>query len=84
MDRELNATLERYERQLRGRFEAIESVLRQLSARQHELDFAEAAQHMARERLGFEWPQAVLECAWVNGVDMPTLHANAIFQTIAR
>lgn len=83
-DAELNAALHAYEQTLRGRFEAIEDVLRTLSARQHDRDFVEQAQALARQRLDLEWPLAALENAWVAGVDMAALQAHALFATIER
>jgi carboxysome shell carbonic anhydrase len=84
VDRTLNALLHDYEQTVRGRFEAIEDVLRTLSARQHDRDFVEQAQALARQRLDIEWPLAALENAWVAGVDMAALHAHAMFATIER
>ena len=84
VDAELNAALHAYEQTVRGRFESIEDVLRTLSARQHDRDFVEQAQALARQRLDLEWPLAALENAWVAGVDMAALHAHALFATIER
>lgn len=83
-DTDLNAALHAYEQTVRGRFESIEDVLRTLSAWQHERDFVERAQALARQRLDFEWPLAALENAWVAGLDMAALHAHAMFETIRR
>ncbi|MCX7742245.1 MAG: carboxysome shell carbonic anhydrase [Tepidimonas sp.] len=83
-DVDLNAALHAYEQTVRGRFESIEDVLRTLSAWQHERDFVERAQALARQRLDFEWPLAALENAWVAGLDMAALHAHAMFETIRR
>ncbi len=80
----LNAALRDYEQTVWGRFEAIEDVLRTLSARQHDRDFVEQAQALARQRLDFEWPSSALENSWVAGVDMAALHAHAVFATIER
>ncbi|TSE29934.1 carboxysome shell carbonic anhydrase [Tepidimonas thermarum] len=80
----LNAALHAYEQTVRGRFDAIEDVLRTLSAWQHERDFVERAQALAQQRLDFEWPLSALENAWVAGVDMAALHAHAMFETIRR
>ncbi|MCX7693724.1 carboxysome shell carbonic anhydrase [Tepidimonas taiwanensis] len=84
VDAALNAALLAYEQTVRGRFEAIEDVLRSLSARQHDRDFVEQAQALARQRLDTEWPLSLLEHAWVAGVDMAALQAHALFATIER
>ncbi|TNF63638.1 MAG: carboxysome shell carbonic anhydrase [Burkholderiales bacterium] len=84
VDRDLNAALHRYEQTIRGRFEAIEEVLRALSARQHDQDFAHQAQSMSEQRLGFRWPDEALDNAWVSGVDMARLYAHGTFRAIGR
>ncbi|MCS6787079.1 MAG: carboxysome shell carbonic anhydrase [Thiobacillaceae bacterium] len=82
VDRALNQSLYAYERRIRGRFAAITDTLKVISALQHERDFVERAQHLARECLGFELPQALLEDAWVTGLDMRALHAHCVFATV--
>ena len=84
VDRDLNTLLHRYEQTVRGRFESIEEVLRTLSAQQHDRDFPQKAQALARQQLDMELPAAALENAWVDGVDMAALYAHAMFQTISR
>jgi len=84
VDQDINAVLHRYEQAIRGRFEAIEELLRALSARQHDQDFVEQAQALAEQRLGFRWPEAALENAWVAGVSMADLYAHASFQVIGQ
>jgi len=84
VNRDVNAALRRYEQTIQGRFAAIEEVLRALSAHQHDQDFAQQAQTMAEQRLGFRWPDEALGNAWVAGVDMASLYAYATFKAIAR
>lgn len=80
VDGELNRRLAEYEMRVRARFAAIEPVLRQISAFQHEEGFVWRAQEFARERLGYELPLHLLENAWVTGLDMSALHAECIFR----
>lgn len=81
VDQELNRRLYTYEQRVRGRFAAIVDTLKVVSALQHERDFVERAQHLARECLGFELPEDLLADAWVTGLDMRALHAHCIFHT---
>lgn len=84
VDRDVNAALYRYEQTIQGRFGAIEEVLRALSARQHDQDFARQAQAVSEQRLGFRWPDEALDNAWVSGVDMAGLYAYGTFKAIGR
>jgi carboxysome shell carbonic anhydrase len=81
VDPELNCRLYAYEQRVRGRFAAIADTLKLLSAEQHELDFVPRAQALARERLGYELPAALLEDSWVAGLDLRALHAWCIFRS---
>lgn len=81
VDAELNRRLDAYETRVRARFAAIVPVLRQISAQEHAEDFVWRAHELARERLGYELPPALLENAWVTGLDMSALHAGAIFKS---
>ncbi|HOI66689.1 MAG TPA: carboxysome shell carbonic anhydrase [Thiomonas arsenitoxydans] len=81
VDSELNCRLSDYERIVRGRFSGIVDVLKEISALQHERDFAERAQRLAQERLGYALPQQLLDDAWVSGLDMKALHTHCIFQS---
>ena len=84
VDQELNRRLYAYESRVRGRFGGIVDTLKVVSALQHERDFVDRAQNLARECLGFELPAALLEDAWVTGLDMRALHAHCIFHTFKR
>jgi carboxysome shell carbonic anhydrase len=81
VDAELNQRLSDYERRVRGRFSGIVDVLKQISAMQHDPDFAQSAQRLAQQRLGYTLPQHLLDDAWVSGLDMKALHAHCIFQS---
>ena len=80
-DRQANATLQAYDNQVKGAFDRIVPVLKRLSALQHEPDFIEHAQRLARAELGFELPLPILEKAWVSQLDMRTLFAWCLFET---
>lgn len=81
VDAELNQRLYDYERTVRGRFRGIVDTLKAISAVQHESDFAERAQRLAQDRLGYALPQELLDDAWVSGLDMKALHTHCIFQS---
>jgi len=81
VDQELNRRLYAYESRVRGRFAAITDTLKLLSSFQHERDFVERAQNLARECLGYELPGGLLEDAWVTGLDLRALHAYCIFRS---
>lgn len=79
-----NARLRDYEQRVKASFDNIVPVLKRISALQHEEDFAPRAQAMAREALGFELPEAVLENTWVEPLDMRRLFAACVFETYHR
>ena len=81
VDAKLNRALSDYEEVVRGRFAAIVDTLKALSAEQHELDFVPRAQSLARQRLGYELPEALLGEAWVTGLDLRALHSYCIFRS---
>jgi carboxysome shell carbonic anhydrase len=81
VDPELNRRLYAYEQRVRRRFAAIVDTLKALSAEQHEPEFVDRAQGIARERLGYELPTALLEDAWVAGLNLRALHAWCIFHS---
>ena len=80
-DRATNDALHAYESGVKQAFDRIVPVLKQLSALQHEADFVERAQQVARDELGYELPQHILETAWVSQLDMRTLFAWCVFET---
>jgi carboxysome shell carbonic anhydrase len=79
-----NSQLYQYESSVKEAFDAIVPSLKQMSALQHEADFAERAQEIAREHLGFEVPNALLQDAWVDQLDMRALFAWCVFETYHR
>jgi carboxysome shell carbonic anhydrase len=76
-----NTALARYEENVKGAFGAIEGLLRQVAAMQHEADFERRAQALCRETLGYELPADVLARAWVDPLDMRALYAWCVFET---
>jgi len=79
-----NARLLRYEDNVKQAFDAIVPTLKVISAIQHESDFENQAQRIARERLGFELPDVILADAWVEQLDMRRLFAWCVFNTYKR
>lgn len=79
-----NSRLFDYEQRVKTSFDAIVPILKQVSALQHEEDFERRAQQIARDELGFELPQDILESAWVDQLDMRRLFAWCVFETYRR
>jgi carboxysome shell carbonic anhydrase len=73
-----------YEQRVKSAFDAIVPVLKKVSALQHEEEFEQRAQMMAREQLGFELPEHILADAWVEQLDMKRLFAWCVFETYRR
>jgi carboxysome shell carbonic anhydrase len=80
-DGRANRRLQDYDEQVKGAFDRIVPVLKQLSALQHEDDFIPRAQQLAKAELGYELPLPILERAWVTQLDMRTLFAWCLFET---
>jgi carboxysome shell carbonic anhydrase len=79
-----NERLFRYEDSVKQAFDRIKPVLKQVSSYQHDADFEERAQQIARQELGFELPSAILADAWVCQLDMKRLFAWCLFETYRR
>ncbi len=79
-----NAHLLTYERTVKDAFDGIVPILKEVSALQHEADFVDRAQQIARRKFGFELPEDILEGAWVEQLDMRRLFAWCVFQTYKR
>lgn len=79
-----NATLARYEQDVKTSFDKVEAQLRTIASMQHETDFVSRAQALATEKLGYELPAHVLEKAWVDPLDMRALYAWCIFENYRR
>jgi carboxysome shell carbonic anhydrase len=78
---EENIALARYEESVKGAFDGIEGLLREVAAMQHEADFERRAQALCKEALGYELPAEVLARAWVDPLDMRALYAWCVFET---
>jgi carboxysome shell carbonic anhydrase len=65
-------------------FAAIEPALREIAAMQLQPDFAERAQALALDRLGYELPAARLQANWIAPLDMRALYATCVFRTFQR
>jgi carboxysome shell carbonic anhydrase len=83
-DHDGNARLQRYEEQVKTAFDRIVPVLKRLSAIQHEADFEQHAQSIARAELGFDLPEHMLADAWVTQLDLRSLFAWCVFETYRR
>ncbi len=78
----INARLAYCEDSVKGRFDAIVPALKQIAALPYGADFVERAQEIARQSVGFDLPQDLLENAWVGGVDMKALYAQCSFSAL--
>ena len=76
-----NSRLQAYELEVKGRFERIIPLLQKVSALQHDADFLDQAQRLARAELGFDLPDHILEKSWVRPLDMRALFAWCVFQS---
>ena len=83
-DAAANDRLFAYESSFKGAFDKIVPVLKRLASERCEPDFTRRAQQIAREGLGFEVPEQILEAAWVRGLDMRRLFAWCVFETYRR
>jgi len=79
-----NAHLYAYESSVRESFDNIVATLKKISALQHESNFEQQAQQLARTQLGFELPDLLLNNAWVDQLDMRSLFAWSVFETYHR
>ena len=79
-DQTVNAALQAYDTSVKQAFDGIVPLLKRLSALQHEDDFVEQAQQLARAELGYSLPLPILEQAWVTQLDMRTLFAWCVFE----
>ena len=68
-DQHANDRLRAYDQRTKDTFDQIVPVLKRLSALQHEPDFVERAQRLARQELGYTLPLPILESAWTSQLD---------------
>ncbi len=81
---EENARLYQYESRSKGGFDKIEQVLRQIAQHQHQVDFINQAQQIAKQELGFALPEIMLENTWISPLDVRALYAWCVFETYSR
>ena len=79
-DSAANAALHAYDASTKQAFDQIVPVLQRISALQHEPDFVDQAQRIAKAELGYSLPLPLLENAWVAQLDMRTLFAWCVFE----
>ncbi|MEO5573924.1 MAG: carboxysome shell carbonic anhydrase [Gammaproteobacteria bacterium] len=72
------------EHAVRIAFDAIVPALKEIAALQHEHNFVPRAQQIAQQQMGFPLPEALLQNAWVETLDMRDLYAYAVCQTYQR
>jgi carboxysome shell carbonic anhydrase len=77
-----NQRLLAHEQTVKGHFDAIVPVLKQIAGQQHEPDFVERAQAIAREQLGFELSAQILADAWVADLDMRALYGECVMRML--
>jgi len=79
-----NQRLYEYESKTKDCFDKIENVLRDISAMQHESDFAGSAQNLAKAQLGFALPEQLLKDCWIKPLDIGQLYVWCVFETFRR
>ena len=77
-----NQRLRAHELNVKGRFDAIVPTLKRIAALQHDADFFERAQALAREQLGFDLPAQILADAWVADLDMRALYGECVMRAL--
>jgi carboxysome shell carbonic anhydrase len=83
-DQVANQRLFDYESQVKGAFDQIVPVLKQVAALQCEPRFEQRAIELIGRELGYELPAEEVEHAWVQGLDMRRLFALSVFKTYRR
>jgi len=77
-----NARLAHCEDSVKGRFDAIVPTLKRIAGLPYGADFVERAQQIARQSLGFDLPEQLLDNAWLGGADMKALYAQCSFSAL--
>lgn len=77
-----NRRLLAHELKIKNSFDAIVQVLKRIAGLQHEPDFEERAQTIAREQLGFELPGQILADAWVAELNMRALYGESVMRML--
>ncbi|MCG5502224.1 carboxysome shell carbonic anhydrase, partial [Ectothiorhodospira lacustris] len=76
--------LHAFERVFEGKLEALIPALREMQYQAMGPDHARRIQAMAQDRLGFAWPDEVVERSWVGGLDVRLLYAHGIFRILSQ
>jgi len=71
-----------HELKIKNSFDSIVQVLKHIASLQHEPDFEERAQKIAREQLGFDLPAQILADAWVADLDMRALYGESVMRML--
>jgi carboxysome shell carbonic anhydrase len=79
-----NELLQAYESGVKQAFDRIVPVLKAIASHRCDPDFTERAAAIARDELGFDLPQRLLDDAWITGLDMRRLFAWTLFETYRR
>lgn len=77
-----NQRLLAHELKIKNSLDVIVQVLKRIASLQHEPDFEERAQKIAREQLGFELPAQILADAWVSDLDMRALYGESVMRML--
>lgn len=77
-----NRRLLAHELKIKNSFDAIVQVLKKIASLQHEPDFEQRAQAIAREQMGFELPADILADAWVADLDMRALYGESVMRML--
>lgn len=77
-----NARLAHCEDSVKGRFDAIVPSLKKIAGLPYGADFVERAQQIARQSMGFDLPDDLMDNAWVDGPDMKALYAQCSFSAL--
>lgn len=77
-----NQRLLAHELAVKWAFDAIVPVLKQIAGLQHDIDFSERAQSIAREQLGYVLPEQILADAWIADLDMRALYGECVMRTL--
>ncbi len=77
-----NAELLAFEKMVKGKFANIVPALKRIASQQYSEGFADRAQKIARDELGFDLPLSILEDAWIAKLDMRALYGVCVLRMI--
>ncbi|KAA6187465.1 carboxysome shell carbonic anhydrase [Thiohalocapsa marina] len=79
-----NVRLAQYDAEVKASFDRIVPVLKEIASHRYAPDFTERARRLARDTLGVELPDHLLDDAWVAGIDMRRLFGWCVFASYHR